>query len=71
MQVEALTNEEEVELRSKIEALGLEVTKLPSKSTHHLDEVVLNIHSLFQVFLISPLSFTISETIQPCILYMK
>ncbi|CAL9003945.1 hypothetical protein PRUPE_2G003100 [Prunus persica] len=38
-QVEALTNEEEVELRSKIEALGLEVTKLPSKSTHHLDEL--------------------------------
>ncbi|BBG96290.1 hypothetical protein Prudu_005051 [Prunus dulcis] len=37
--VEALTNEEEVELRSKIEALGLEVTKLPSKSTHHLDEL--------------------------------
>ncbi|KAI9170321.1 hypothetical protein LWI28_026117 [Acer negundo] len=32
-QVEALTNQEEVELRSKIEALGLEVTKVPSKST--------------------------------------
>ena len=40
MQVEALTNQEEVELRSKIEALGLEVTKVPSKSTQHLDEVV-------------------------------
>lgn len=40
VQVEALTNQEEVELRSKIEALGLEVTKLPSKSTQHLDEVV-------------------------------
>ncbi|XP_010544529.1 PREDICTED: uncharacterized protein LOC104817151 [Tarenaya hassleriana] len=38
-QVESLTNTEEVELRSKIEALGLEVTKLPSKSAHHLDEV--------------------------------
>ncbi|KAM1018033.1 hypothetical protein ACFX13_040322 [Malus domestica] len=38
-QVEALTNEEEVELRSKIEALGLEVTKLPSQSTQHLDEL--------------------------------
>ncbi|XWS35472.1 hypothetical protein CRYUN_Cryun20dG0000300 [Craigia yunnanensis] len=38
-QVEALTNEEEVELRSKIEALGLEITKVPSKSTHGLDEL--------------------------------
>ncbi|XP_061998421.1 uncharacterized protein LOC133715790 isoform X2 [Rosa rugosa] len=37
--VEALTNQEEVELRSKIEALGLEVTKVPSKSTQHLDEL--------------------------------
>ncbi|KAL5762825.1 hypothetical protein ACOSP7_019089 [Xanthoceras sorbifolium] len=37
-QVEALTNQEEVELRSKIEALGLEVTKVPSKSTQ-LDEL--------------------------------
>lgn len=39
VQVEALTNQEEVELRSKIEALGLEVIKLPSKSTQHLDEL--------------------------------
>ncbi|XP_004306490.1 PREDICTED: uncharacterized protein LOC101307530 isoform 1 [Fragaria vesca subsp. vesca] len=39
MQVEALTNQEEVELRSKIEALGLEVTKVPSKSSQHLDEL--------------------------------
>ncbi|CAN1288363.1 hypothetical protein LINPERPRIM_LOCUS19889 [Linum perenne] len=38
-QVEALTNEEEVELRSKIEALGLEVTKVPSKTTKSLDEL--------------------------------
>ena len=38
-QVEALTNQEEVELRSKIEALGLEVTKVPTKSTKNLDEV--------------------------------
>nr|CAN66725.1 hypothetical protein VITISV_022332 [Vitis vinifera] len=37
-QVEALTNQEEVELRAKIEALGLEVTKVPSKSTPPLDE---------------------------------
>ncbi|XP_004306491.1 PREDICTED: uncharacterized protein LOC101307530 isoform 2 [Fragaria vesca subsp. vesca] len=37
--VEALTNQEEVELRSKIEALGLEVTKVPSKSSQHLDEL--------------------------------
>ncbi|PSS10033.1 COPII coat assembly protein like [Actinidia chinensis var. chinensis] len=38
-QVEALTNQEEVELRAKIEALGLEVTKVPSKSTQNLDEL--------------------------------
>ncbi|KAJ7949085.1 Ecotropic viral integration site protein [Quillaja saponaria] len=38
-QVEALTNQEEVELRSKIEALGLEVTKVPSKSTQQLDQL--------------------------------
>ncbi|KAH9774706.1 Ecotropic viral integration site protein [Citrus sinensis] len=37
--VEALTNQEEIELRSKIEALGLEVTKVPSKSTPQLDEL--------------------------------
>ncbi|TKY49512.1 hypothetical protein E2542_SST26944 [Spatholobus suberectus] len=37
--VEALTNQEEVELRSKIETLGLEVTKVPSKSTQHLNEL--------------------------------
>ncbi|XP_028774365.1 uncharacterized protein LOC114743387 [Neltuma alba] len=40
-QVEALTNEEEVELRSKIEALGLEVTKVPSKSNQPLDELAI------------------------------
>lgn len=34
-----MTNEEEVDLRAKIEALGLEVTKVPSKSTQHLDEL--------------------------------
>ncbi|ESR52259.1 hypothetical protein CICLE_v10033063mg [Citrus x clementina] len=38
-EVEALTNQEEIELRSKIEALGLEVTKVPSKSTPQLDEL--------------------------------
>ncbi|XAR54307.1 hypothetical protein NMG60_11029373 [Bertholletia excelsa] len=38
-QVEALTNQEEVELRSKIEALGLEVTKVPSKCPKNLDEL--------------------------------
>lgn len=47
MHVEALTNQEEVELRSKIEALGLEVTKVPSKSSQHLDEVVLSPRTLF------------------------
>ncbi|KAK7323903.1 hypothetical protein VNO77_27405 [Canavalia gladiata] len=38
-QVEALSNQEEVELRSKIETLGLEVTKVPSKSTQNLNEL--------------------------------
>ncbi|XP_047181852.1 uncharacterized protein LOC124848256 [Vigna umbellata] len=38
-QVEELTNQEKVELRSKIETLGVEVTKVPSKSTQHLNEV--------------------------------
>nr|XP_043610920.1 uncharacterized protein LOC122582573 [Erigeron canadensis] len=40
-QVESLTNQEEVELRAKIEALGLEVTKVPSKSTQIPDELEL------------------------------
>ncbi|KAK4344832.1 hypothetical protein RND71_035008 [Anisodus tanguticus] len=39
VQVESLTNQEEVELRSKIQALGLEVTKVPSKSAQNLDEM--------------------------------
>ncbi|OVA13068.1 hypothetical protein BVC80_8941g22 [Macleaya cordata] len=38
-QVEALTNQEEVELRAKIEALGLEVTKVPSKPAETIDEL--------------------------------
>ncbi|KAG8363552.1 hypothetical protein BUALT_Bualt19G0034400 [Buddleja alternifolia] len=38
-QVESLTNQEEVELRAKIETLGLEVKKLPSKSGQHLNEM--------------------------------
>ncbi|CAI9103238.1 OLC1v1001687C1 [Oldenlandia corymbosa var. corymbosa] len=38
-QVESLSNQEEVELRAKIEALGLEVTKDPSKSAQNLDEI--------------------------------
>ncbi|CAA6655831.1 unnamed protein product [Spirodela intermedia] len=37
-EVESLTNQEEVELREKIKALGLEVTKLPPKLTEPLDE---------------------------------
>ncbi|KAL2251344.1 UNVERIFIED_CONTAM: hypothetical protein Sindi_2256700, partial [Sesamum indicum] len=37
--VESLTNQEEVELRAKIETLGLEVRKLPSKSAQHLNEM--------------------------------
>ncbi|XP_057431938.1 uncharacterized protein LOC130724676 [Lotus japonicus] len=38
-EVEALTNQEEVELRSKIETLGLEVTKVPQQSTKQLNEL--------------------------------
>ncbi|XP_050208813.1 uncharacterized protein LOC126659557 [Mercurialis annua] len=40
-QVESLTNQEEVELRSKIETLGLEVTKDLSKSKNNLSELEL------------------------------
>lgn len=61
VQVEALTNQEEVELRSKIEALGLEVTKVPSKSAQHLDEVILTssyIHfSMFMFLLYSQVCY--------------
>lgn len=39
MQVESLSNQEEVELRAKIEALGIEVTKVPPKPSTNLDEV--------------------------------
>ncbi|RZC83173.1 hypothetical protein C5167_045959 [Papaver somniferum] len=38
-QVESLTNQEEVELRTKIEALGLEVTKVPKKPAGTMDEL--------------------------------
>ncbi|XP_051144450.1 uncharacterized protein LOC127260654 [Andrographis paniculata] len=38
-QVESLTNQEEVELRAKIETLGMEVRKLPSTSAKHLNEM--------------------------------
>jgi len=51
--VEALTNDEEVELRSKIEALGLEVTKVPSSSTRHLDEVFVSRLSSNRVSIVS------------------
>ncbi|KAK6143110.1 hypothetical protein DH2020_023458 [Rehmannia glutinosa] len=37
--VESLTNQEEVELRAKIETLGLEVRKLPPKSAQQLNEM--------------------------------
>lgn len=42
--MEAESNQEEVELRAKIEALGAEVTKVPSKSAAVLDEVGTYIH---------------------------
>ncbi|XP_057951493.1 uncharacterized protein LOC131146146 [Malania oleifera] len=38
-QVEALTNQEEVELRAKIESLDLEVKKIPPKSAQNLGEL--------------------------------
>ena len=41
VQVESLSNVEEVELRAKIEALGLEVTKVPPKPSKDLGEVCL------------------------------
>lgn len=65
--MEALTNQEEVELRSKIEALGLEVTKVPPKSTQQLDEVGICYYSikLWQV------NFLIFEIINSRILSCK
>ncbi|RLN33170.1 uncharacterized protein C2845_PM03G05780 [Panicum miliaceum] len=38
-QVESMSNQEEVELRAKIETLGLEITKVPEQAPKHLDEV--------------------------------
>uniref|UniRef100_A0A0D9XGI7 Uncharacterized protein n=1 Tax=Leersia perrieri TaxID=77586 RepID=A0A0D9XGI7_9ORYZ len=38
-QVESMSNQEEVELRAKIEALGLEVSKVPEQTPKHLDEL--------------------------------
>ncbi|XP_068640830.1 uncharacterized protein [Aristolochia californica] len=38
-QVESLTNQEEVELREKIGALGLEITKVPTGPSKQLDEL--------------------------------
>ncbi|KAL8167842.1 hypothetical protein V2J09_009341 [Rumex salicifolius] len=38
-EVESMTNEEEVELRAKIEVLQTEVTKVPSQSSTQLDEM--------------------------------
>ncbi|OAY83836.1 hypothetical protein ACMD2_06276, partial [Ananas comosus] len=38
-QVESLSNQEEVELRAKIEALALEVSKVPPKPSKHLGEL--------------------------------
>ena len=37
-----MSNQEEVELRAKIEALGLEVIKVPEQAPKHLDEVNTN-----------------------------
>lgn len=37
--MESISNEEEVELRAKIEALGLEITKVPEKPAKQLNEV--------------------------------
>lgn len=38
-EVESMSNQEEVELRAKIEALGLEVTKVPEQTPKQLDEL--------------------------------
>lgn len=67
LQVESLTNQEEVELRTKIEALGLEVTKVPSKSLKQLDEVSMitfHIHSL-HIYLFNCASISMKKWILP------
>ncbi|KAL2926236.1 DEAD-box ATP-dependent RNA helicase 5 [Bienertia sinuspersici] len=42
-EVEALSNEEEVDLRAKIDALKSEVTKVPSQSVQHTDDAELEL----------------------------
>lgn len=42
-----MSNQEEVELRAKIEALGLEVTKLPEQAPKQLSEVMQVLLSCF------------------------
>ncbi|KMT00701.1 hypothetical protein BVRB_9g219890 [Beta vulgaris subsp. vulgaris] len=44
-EVEALSDEEEVDLRAKIDALKLEVTKVPSQSLQHTDDTELELAS--------------------------
>ena len=48
--MEAISNEEEVDLRAKIEALKLEVTKVPSQSLQNTDDAEVPCFSSF-VFL--------------------
>jgi hypothetical protein len=48
-----MSNQEEVELRAKIEALGLEVTKVPQQAPKQLDEVTA---ILLLPHLVTPLS---------------
>ncbi|XP_057526444.1 uncharacterized protein LOC130805680 [Amaranthus tricolor] len=44
-EVEAISNEEEVDLRAKIEALKLEVTKVPSQSLQNTDDAEMELAS--------------------------
>jgi hypothetical protein len=61
-----MSNQEEVELRAKIEALGLEVTKVPEQAPKHLSEVNADALIMFTFSLhYAPLLFVLSAPIWP------
>ena len=61
-----MSNQEEVELRAKIEALGLEVTKVPEQAPKHLDEVNTNCRITFNCSLHrEPLKMVSSASVGP------
>jgi hypothetical protein len=64
-----MSNQEEVELRAKIEALGLEVTKVPQQAPKQLDEVTAII--LLPHLVIIPLSTGPCLTVSLCFVQLS